>query len=157
MHGATTNEVLRFDVGELRLAVPLTHVREVHRAVAITPLPGAPPVIEGVIDVRGDVVPVVDLGERLGVARAPVRVSQAILLIWTGERLVALRVDRVHWIEQLDGDDVTATERLSRATLELAGVARSRDGLVLLQDPEALLRQAEAEATDAAIARAAGR
>ncbi|MGH7444628.1 MAG: chemotaxis protein CheW [Longimicrobiales bacterium] len=153
---AERNEVLRFDIGELRCAIPLTHVREVVRAVALTPLPGAPPVIEGVIDVRGAVVPVVNLGSRLGVETTPVRPSQALVLVWTGERLVALRVDRVEWIEPLDDDDVASAERLTRGPLALAGVARTRDGLVLLQDPEALLQQAETEAIDAALLAAQG-
>lgn len=149
---AVRNEVLRFDIGDLRCAVPLTHVREVVRAVALTPLPGAPPVIEGVIDVRGEVVPVVNLGSRLGIETAAVRPSQVLVLVWTGERLVAIRVDRVEWIEPLDDDDVKAVERLTRGPVALAGIGRMRDGLVLLQDPEALLQQAENEAIDAALA-----
>lgn len=149
---AERNEVLRFDIGALRCAIPLTHVREVVRAVAFTPLPGAPPVIEGVIDVRGEVVPVVNLGSRLGLETTPVRPSQALVLVWTGERLVALRVDRVEWIEPLDEDDVRKVERLTRGPVALAGIGRMSDGLVLLQDPEALLQQAEGEAIDAALA-----
>lgn len=149
---AERSEVLRFEIGGLRCAVPLTHVREVVRAVAYTPLPGAPPVIEGVIDVRGEVVPVVNLAGRLGLETAPVRPSQVLVLVWTGERLVALRVDQVEWIEALEEDDVRKIEHLMRGPVALAGVGRMRDGLVLLQDPEALLQQAEIEAIDAALA-----
>jgi len=152
MNPDSSNEVLRFDIGELRCAVPLAHVREVQRAVAITPLPGAPPIIEGVIDVRGEVVPVVDVGGRLGQPRRVVQPSQSLVLVWTGERRVALRVDRVHWLEDLEDDAVASAGRLTRGPLELAGVARTADGLVLLHDAETLLRQAEAESLDAALA-----
>ncbi|MHB1169736.1 MAG: chemotaxis protein CheW [Longimicrobiales bacterium] len=152
MNPDVRNEVLRFDLGELRCAVPLTHVREVQRAVALTPLPGAPPIIEGVIDVRGEVVPVVDLGTRLGLPPRPVRPAQSLVLVWTGERHVAVRVDGVHWLELLEADDVADATQLTRGSLALAGVARTSDGLVLLQDPEALLRQAELESLDAALA-----
>ncbi|NLG60860.1 MAG: chemotaxis protein CheW [Candidatus Cloacimonetes bacterium] len=152
MNPDATNEVLRFDVGDLRCAVPLSHVREVQRAVAVTPLPGAPEIVDGVIDVRGEVVPVIDLGRRFGLPRRPLRASQSMVLVWTGERLVALRADRVHWLEELAPDAVVNASRLTRGPLELAGVARTTDGLVLLQDPEALLRQAESETLDAALA-----
>ncbi len=152
MDAAAVNEVLRFDLGDVRCAVPLTHVREVQRAVALAPLPGGPDVIEGVIDVRGDIVPVIDLGVRLGIARRPVRPSQRLVLLWTGERVVALRVDRIEWIAALEEADIATAERLTRGPLTVAGIARTPDGLVLLQDPEALLRQAEAEALDVALA-----
>lgn len=149
---AAPSDVLRFTIGELHLAVPAPHVREVQRAVALLPLPGAPPVVEGVVDLRGEIVPVLDLRARLGVAPAPVRPSQFLIFLWTGVRLVALRVDEVAWIETLGTDDVAAAEQLTRGPMQLAGVARTAGGLVLLQDPEALLRQAESEAIDAALA-----
>ena len=112
------NEVLRFDLGELRCAVPLTHVREVQRAVAVTPLPGAPPIIEGVIDVRGEIVPVVDVGTRLGLPPRPLRAAQSLVLVWTGERQVAVRVDGVHWLEPLEADDVADAFDTMLARLE---------------------------------------
>lgn len=152
MDADASNEVLRFDLGELRCAVPLTHVREVQRAVAVTPLPGAPPVIEGVIDVRGTVVPVVDLGVRLGVPARPVRASQSLVLVWTGARTVALRVDGVHWLEALEPGAVAGSSELTRGSTAVAGVARTAEGLLLLQDPESLLRQAESESLEAALA-----
>src|SRR5690606_4917648 len=101
MNPDATNEVLRFDVGDLRSpgassgvracdggglrgAAPLSHVRGVQRAVAVTPWPGAPEIIDGVLDVRGAVVPVIDLGRRFGLPRRPLRASQSMVLVWTG-------------------------------------------------------------------------
>jgi purine-binding chemotaxis protein CheW len=149
---AAPDDVLRFTIGELQLAVPAPNVREVQRAVALLALPGAPPIVEGVVDLRGTIVPVIDLRARLGLAPAAVAPSQYLLFLWTGERLVALRVDQVAWIEPLNATDIAAAGHLTRGSLRVAGVARTPDGLVLLQDPEALLRQAEAEAVDAALA-----
>ncbi len=155
MDSNTDHQVLRFDVGALRCAVPLAGVREVQRAVAITPLPGAPTIVEGVIDVRGDVVPVIDAGRRLGLPPRPLRTSDAFILLWTGSRLVALRADAVHWIDDLAEDAVSRAEQLVRGGAVVAGVARTPDGLVLLHDPEALLRQAEEDTLDQALSAAA--
>lgn len=67
-HGASDNHVTlgTFDVGGRVLAIDVGQVREVVRWQAATPLPNAPELIEGVIDLRGAVVPVVDLGRALG-------------------------------------------------------------------------------------------
>jgi len=54
-----------FQVGEAVYALDVSHVREVVRWQAITPLPKAPELIEGVIDLRGVIVPVIDLGKVL--------------------------------------------------------------------------------------------
>jgi purine-binding chemotaxis protein CheW len=58
-------ELACFAIGDVTLAVDVSHVREVARCPALTPLPKAPHLIEGVIDLRGRVIPVVDLGRAL--------------------------------------------------------------------------------------------
>jgi purine-binding chemotaxis protein CheW len=58
-------ELACFPLGEVTLAVDVSQVREVARCPVITPLPKAPALIEGVIDLRGRVIPVVDLGRAL--------------------------------------------------------------------------------------------
>ena len=71
-----------FEVGGRIYALDIANVREVVRWQAVTPLPGAPELIEGVIDLRGTVVPIVDLGRALGVdpvrggARARIAVAE---------------------------------------------------------------------------------
>lgn len=62
-----------FEVGGRMFAIDVTYVREVVRWQPVTPLPKAPELIEGVIDLRGAVVPVVDLGRALG--GEPVKIS----------------------------------------------------------------------------------
>ena len=55
-----------FEVAGALYALDVTQLREVVRWQTVTPLPKAPPLIEGVIDLRGSVVPVIDLGHALG-------------------------------------------------------------------------------------------
>jgi len=54
-------QLLVAEIGALRFGLRLSDVREVVRAVAIDPLPGAPDIVEGLINVRGEVVPVLDV------------------------------------------------------------------------------------------------
>jgi purine-binding chemotaxis protein CheW len=149
---AGAGDVLVFMVGGSRCAVPLAHVHEVARAVAITPLPTAPPIVEGVINVRGTVVPVVDLRSRLDLPPEPLRPEQRLIVVQAGARTVALRVDDVDWVSRVRTSSVAEPERIARGIGWLAGVARLRDGLVLLHDLDSFFRQGEAEALDAALA-----
>lgn len=70
-----------FGVGGRVLAMDVGHLREVVRWQPVTPLPNAPELIEGVIDLRGSVVPVVDLGRALG--GAPVEPGLATRIVVT--------------------------------------------------------------------------
>lgn len=144
-------EVLVFIVGGVRCALPLGDVREVARAVAITALPTAPPIVEGVIEVRGRVVPVVDLRRRLGLPAAGVHADQKLIVASAGERRVAIRVDAVDWVTRLDEDDIASPEGVVRGIGFLAGVGRLPDGLVLVHDLATFLEQGEAEALSAAL------
>src|SRR5437870_13646015 len=87
-------EILVFEVGGQRYGLPAAEVREILRAVAIVPLPRAPAIIEGIINIRGTVVPVLDLRTRFRLPAKPVEPADHLVVAWAGERLVAVRVDR---------------------------------------------------------------
>lgn len=137
-------ELLTFEVAGQRLALPLSHVREVLRAVAITPLPEAPAVIEGVVDIRGAVVPVVDVRGRVGLPRRPLELEDRLIVVEAGGRRLALRVDAVHWMVEVDARTVESTREIAPEAFFVAGLARLPDGLVLIYDLERFLSPGEA-------------
>jgi purine-binding chemotaxis protein CheW len=145
-------ELLAFEVGGARFGVELHAVREVLRAVLITPLPGAPPVVEGIIDVRGMVVPVYDLRTRFGLPIQPLHPDHRLVTAWTGDRLVALHCERTEWLVTVPA---TALERSGAVTLgdrRIAGAAKLPDGIILITDLPAFLDDAERAALDDALA-----
>jgi purine-binding chemotaxis protein CheW len=144
-------DLLILELDGARYGVELDGVREVLRAVLVTPLPGAPPVIEGIIDVRGDIVPVYDLRARFGMPPRPLHPDHRLVLAWTGERLVALRCDRSEEIERMAAGQLTRASSLPEADGRIAGAARLRDGLVLIHDVAAFLDEAERVTLDAAL------
>lgn len=143
---------LIFALDDLRFALPLTQLRETVRAVAITPLAGAPGVVEGVVNVRGTVTPVLDLRARFRLPPREIALSDHLILASAGGRPVALRVDRALDVQTLDDDDLTPASTSEAAFAHLAGVARLADGLVLVSDLDAFLVQGEAEALATALA-----
>jgi purine-binding chemotaxis protein CheW len=144
---------LLFTLDAQRFALPVAAVRETVPAVAVTPLAGAPGVVEGLVDVGGTATPVLDLRARFGLPARPVSTADHLVLAEAGARPVALRVDRAVDVVLLDDDAVSAARPGETALRHLAGVAHLDDGLVLIADLEAFLSQAESQALAAALAR----
>lgn len=141
--GSAHLEYLVFELAMDRVALPLADVREVLRAVAITRLPGAPATVEGVIDVRGSVIPVIDVRTRVGLPRKRLELEDHLIVVQAAGRTVALRVDRVHWTVRIDPRTIESTREVAPDSFFLAGVAGMVDGLVLIHDLQRFLSPAE--------------
>lgn len=145
--------VLTVEVGGLRCGLPLNDVVELHPVVASVPLPGAPSVVDGAIDVRGSVVAVLDFRTRLGLpARQPI-LSDHLVVSRVGPRTVALRVDRALDLADIPRSSIDSAEDLAGGG-HLMGVARMSDGLVLIHDLATFLSPDEADALDHALVHA---
>lgn len=141
-----TIDLLELGIESQRYAVPIRDVVEVLRAVAITPLPAAPAIVEGVIDVRGEILPVLDLRARFGLPPRPLDPSQHFVIARAGQRRVVIRVDEAAGVSRVDDSDVEPIARVVAGTRHVAGVAKTADGMVLIHDLAAFLTQAENEA-----------
>jgi purine-binding chemotaxis protein CheW len=150
-------ELLVFEIGGHRYALPAPEVREVVRAVTIVPLPDAPPLIEGIINVRGHVVPVLDVRARLGLARRPISPADHLILATAGDGVVALRVDRVLDLARIPTADIDDAHALVPDARSMSGIAKLSDGLVLIQDPRGFLDPSGHAALDASLRSAAPR
>ena len=97
-----TEHMCTFDVGKLFIGIEVSRIQEILRAQPITPVPLAASVIRGLMSLRGQIVPVLDLRQRLGVAPAGPEVEQFNVLIRTGDGPVSLLVDRVGDVLEID-------------------------------------------------------
>ena len=140
------------EVSGRRLAFGLEDVQEVQAAVRIAPLPGSPAPVEGLVDLRGRPVAVID-GHRLfgGVPRG-IALSDRLVFVHSGDRVVAIRVDRVDDIVTVPVADVPPAPSSTSLRLRAAGVARLPDGLVVIHDAGALLSADESDLVDVALA-----
>jgi purine-binding chemotaxis protein CheW len=144
--------VVVVEVDGLRCGLPAADVTELHAVVGATPMPGAPDVVEGVINVRGSVVAMLDLRARFGLPRRPPLLSDHLVMARVGRRLVALRVDRA--LDLLTVPRSAIDHAVASAAPHVGGVARLADGLVLIHDLATFLSREEAEVLDAALAEA---
>lgn len=147
----TLDELLLFvDVGGRRFALRGRDVVEIHRMVLVSPLPEAPAVVEGVIEIRGEVVPVLDLRHRLGVEPDPLAIEDRLVVVSSGGREVALHVG--HHVETASAT-VEDVDRTSLPDLQYAaGLVRRSDGVVVVHAVEAFLSAEELSALDDALA-----
>ena len=135
-----------------RFGLALGVVREVTRAAAVSALPQAPPIVEGVVNVRGTLVPVLDIRQRFGVPPAPVAPDQHLLIAQAGTRLVALRVDRAIALVAVDEAAIESATRVAPGAEYVAGLATLPDGVLVIHDLERFLSLDESRDLEAAIA-----
>jgi purine-binding chemotaxis protein CheW len=144
-------EVLVFQLDGRRYGLLAEVVREVLRAVAVVLLPRAPAIVEGVINLRGRIVPVLDLRRRFRLPPRPLYPSDHLIVASADERLVVLRVDQATDLVRLPASHLEEASGVVPGVEYVRWVARVPDDLVLLHDLRTFLSQAEAETLAAAL------
>lgn len=140
-----------FSLAEQQFALPVQWVEQVVRAVAVTPLPKSPPVVQGIIDFRGEVVPVMDIRQRLDLPPRPMTLSDQIIIARTRGRHIAFCVEAIIGVVEWDGVDFVAAQTLVPGVEFLDGVVRNQDGMILVYDPDAFFLPEEHLMLDQAI------
>jgi purine-binding chemotaxis protein CheW len=139
-----------------RYALPLPAVERVVRAAAPTPLPDAPAVICGVIDMHAQLIPVVDMRLRLRLPPREVALTDLLVLAHGARRAVAFVVNAVLGVIDRPPDTLP-TDAVAAGDGCIAGIARLPDGIVLIHDLDRLLSLDEERTLDVALARKAPR
>jgi purine-binding chemotaxis protein CheW len=141
--------VFRLDQG--RYALPLDVVERVVRAVEVTPLPNAPAIVLGAIDVHGQVLPVLNTRRRFLLPDRDICPADWFLLGHTTRRMVALVVDEAEGLVECADADIVPSARIAPGLERFPGVITLRDELVLIHDLERFLSLDEATALDDAM------
>jgi len=102
-------ELISFLVDDQEFCLDIMAVREIRGWTPATPLPHSPPFVRGVINLRGAVLPILDLKARLGLGEAQPNARSAIIVVHIGRRLVGLLVDGVSEILAADPSTVQPT------------------------------------------------
>jgi purine-binding chemotaxis protein CheW len=153
-HGQAGDEAIRlvvFNIDGQRYALHLSAVERAIRAVLVTPLPNAPAIVLGVVNVEGDVIPVMNLRHRLGLPGREMRLDDVLILAYAPKRLVALLADAVEGILEPQARKIQTVTSIIPEVPYLEGVAKMEDGLVLIHDLGAFLSLDEERALEAAM------
>lgn len=134
-----------------RYALPLATVERVIRAAEVTPVPAAPDVVLGVIDIGGRILPVFDARKRFGLRRRPLSPTDHFLIARAGIRTVALVIDEPHGLIEQPSESMVEAALLSPGIGHIHGVLSLEDGLVLIHDLEQFLSPDEEQRLDRAL------
>ena len=134
-------QIVVFGIGKESYGVPIDVVQEIVRVPDVTTVPDAPSFFEGVINLRGRIVPVVDLRVRLRLPRAERTRSTRVLITENEGRVIGLLVDVVTAVRKLPTEAVEAPpEMISAVGIEyITGVAKVGDQLIIFLDLKKIL------------------
>jgi purine-binding chemotaxis protein CheW len=146
-----SEDLLIFGLDHSFYALRISAVREIVRMVAITPLPRAMTIVQGIINVRGSIVPVLRMRERFGLPARGVRLNDHLILARTSRQMVALAVDRVLGVTRRSAEEMTRPERILAGLDYVEGVVKLEDGLAYIHDLDTFLSLDEEAALDQAM------
>ena len=126
--------LLAIEVEGVRIAVHLDTVERVVRMVAVTPLPSVPPIIRGLINDRGRLLPVVDPRVRFGLTAREPRLDDRLVIVRTPERCLALVASEVHGVLEVEDAEAVPVTSILPSGGSVEAVVRLPDGLLLIQD-----------------------
>lgn len=133
---AKAGQYLTFKLMSEFYGVAIEHVREINRVGEITPVPKTPPFIKGVMNLRGKIIPVVNLRERFGIEAEKYTRDTCIIVIDTPNNQIGLIVDSVKEVLTLESKVIEAPPNFghSKTTDFITGMGKYDDKVIILVD-----------------------
>ncbi|HSB72660.1 MAG TPA: chemotaxis protein CheW [Candidatus Methylomirabilis sp.] len=143
---ADTHQFLTFALGQEEYGVEILKIQEIKGFSAITPLPNAPAYVKGVLNLRGTIVPIVDLRKKFGLSEEAYTQFTVIVVVQVQGQTLGFIVDAVSDVLTVTGADIQPTPDLHGHldTAFLTGLAKAGDKLVVLLDIDKVLMAGEA-------------
>ncbi|TDB38836.1 MAG: chemotaxis protein CheW [Actinobacteria bacterium] len=141
-------QVVVFRLDEQLHALPIECVQEIQQIVEFTPVPGGSAALVGMIDLRGSVVPAIDLRALLGMPMIDYSLDTPMIFFRTHGRLVALLVDEVDDVVDLPDDCMQPPSNLYDLADRMIGICKLTQGLVIVLDPDRLVPDAAPSSGD---------
>ena len=137
----TRNLFLAFVIEDEQYAVEVSSIKEIIGVVPITVVPQAEKYIKGIINLRGDIIPVIDMRTRFMKPEVEYDDQTCIVVVLYQEYILGLIVDQIIGVYTLDEDKISAppNAKLSYSNQFVKNVGRKEDGILLLMDLEKVL------------------
>lgn len=149
MKGPAHLVVFRLD--DNRFALHLSSVARVIRVVEAVPLPEAPDIVTGVINIQGKIVPVVNIRRRFRIEERTVDLNDHIIIAVTPKREVGIIVDEVLGVIECPEERIVMSGDVLSGMEYIEGMAKLEDGMVLIHDIEKFLSLEEETQLDKAV------
>ncbi len=135
------SQVVSFQLANEHYGINIQNVQEIILVGEITSIPEVPTFVEGLINLRGKVIPVIDLRRRFGLAAGEHAENTRIIVTNTSERTIGLIVDEVNEVLRLDGNQIEPLpEGVTDVDISyITGVVKLKDRILILLDTEVVL------------------
>ncbi len=144
-------QLLVFVLENQRYALGAMSVERVVHAAEVVPLPAAPDVVAGVIDIKGRVLPVLDIRKRFGLPGREIEPGDQMIIAHTSRRTVVLTVDGTAGVVELSDEAIVPAENILPSLEFVRGVVKLDDGLILIHNLDEFLSLEEERKLDDAI------
>lgn len=152
---AMLNQLVVFSLDAQLYALSLASVERVVRMVEVTPLPRAPGIVLGVIDVQGNIVAVMSMRKRFGRLEPESSLSDQLIVANTDTRRVALVVNSVTGVIERTGEEITETEKIVPGAQYVEGITKLEGGILFIHNVDRFLSKKEDQQLDGLLAQAA--
>lgn len=147
LSGASSSELqlVTFNLGKEEFAVPILQIQEINRLVEITRVPKSPDFVEGVINLRGKVIPIIDLRKRFSLPQAELGKYSRVVVINMDGRMVGLIVDSVSEVLRLSEEAVEPAPPIVAGidSEYIKGLGKIEGRLLILLDLNKILSKEE--------------
>ena len=146
-----TVQFVGFRVGEQDYAFRIDRIQEIVILEQVTPMPQVAAFVEGVSNLRGEIIPIINLRKLLGLAHRDADADSRTIVVNVGERTMGCRVDSVSQVMRIAEDDIQpAPETVTvDGAHYIAGFAKIKERLLVLLDVDALLDPSRLEQANA--------
>ncbi|MFX3674285.1 MAG: chemotaxis protein [Paenisporosarcina sp.] len=138
--GTNELEIVEFEVGSNKFGINVIKVKEILQPIPVTLIPLAHPHIEGIIQLRGEVLPVVNMGKVLGTELQGSTQEQKFIVAEFNQQRVVFHVDNVHIIHRISWNQIEKpSDMYEGGSSQIIGVVKHKDDMILLLDFERIM------------------
>jgi purine-binding chemotaxis protein CheW len=145
------NQLVVFSLDDQRFALGIHSVDRIVRAAEVTPLPDAPDLVHGVINIEGRIVPVVNARKRMGLPERDTEPEDFFIVVRENERYLALVADDVTPVMELAESELVAREKVLPGFGCVQGVAKDSEGIIMVLLPEKTLSKEDHDQLEVAM------
>ena len=147
------NEFLTFTLGNEEYGVEILKVQEIRSYEEPTTIANAPPFLKGVVNLRGVIVPIVDMRIKFGLANADYNQFTVVIILNVAHRVVGMVVDSVSDVLQLSGEQIREAPQFGASldTEYITGLGTVDERMLILIDIEKLMTSRDMALTDQAL------
>lgn len=141
------NQLVVFNLENEKYSVKISQVQEIIRLQDITPIPQSPPFVEGVINLRGKIVTVIDLAKKFGLGETAKTKAARIIVVEEASNVVGMMVDEVSQVVRVNDDQIEPASAIAASvgTEYIKGVCKLGEDLVIFLDLSKVLNDSEKE------------